>query len=103
MILEITIILLSIIVLGAKLYVQDWMSVLTFLFVLILCHYVFKTDNYISLGLAGIIVEIELDIVPDYDIQQCIYENLPFNTIKKSDYKTAFSSSFCSFLASKFP
>ena len=55
MILEITIILLSILVLGAKVYVQDWMSVLAFLFVLILCHYVFKTDNYISLGLAGII------------------------------------------------
>ena len=48
----------------------------------------------VSFGLAGIIVEIELDIVPDYDIQQCIYENLPFNTIKKSDYKTAFSSAY---------
>ena len=37
------------------------------------------------------IVEIELDIVQDYDIQQCIYEDLPLNTIDKSDYKTAFS------------
>ena len=45
-------------------------------------------------GLTGVIVEIELDIVQDYDIQQCIYEDLPLNTIDKSDYKTAFSSAY---------
>ena len=55
MILETTIIILSILILGSKVYVQDWISVLTFLFVSSLCHYVFKTDNYITLGLAGII------------------------------------------------
>ena len=48
----------------------------------------------VSFGLTGVIVEIELDIVQDYDIQQCIYEDLPLNTIDKSDYKTAFSSAY---------
>ena len=52
---ETLIIIISVFVLWTQTYLQDWKSVILFLFVISLCHYVLKTPVYVAFGIAGIL------------------------------------------------
>ena len=52
---ETLIIIISVFVLWTQTYLQDWKSVILFLFVISLCHYVLKTPIYVAFGIAGIL------------------------------------------------
>ena len=52
---ELLIIIICICILATQVYIQDWMSVIIFITILSLCHYVMKLDTYIAFGLAGIL------------------------------------------------
>ena len=55
MVIETLIILISVCVLWTQTFMQDWKSVILFLFVLSLCHYVLKTPVYVAFRNAGIL------------------------------------------------
>ena len=52
---ELLIIIICICILATQVYIQDWRSVIIFITILSLCHYVMKLDTYIAFGLAGIL------------------------------------------------
>ena len=52
---ETLIIIISVFVLWTQTYLQDWKSVILFLFVISLCHYILKTPVYVAFGIAGIL------------------------------------------------
>ena len=53
--LEPWIVIVSLCVLFAETYMQDWKSVIIYLAVVSLCHYVLKAPMYLSFGAAGIL------------------------------------------------
>ena len=55
LVIETLIIIISVFVLWTQTYLQDWKSVILFLFVISLCHYVLKTPVYVAFGIAGIL------------------------------------------------
>jgi xylitol oxidase len=48
----------------------------------------------VSFGLVGVVVEIELDISPAFDIQQCIYTDLPSEVLLRNDFERAVSTAY---------
>jgi len=52
------IIIISLCVLTTEIYMQDWLSVILYFFILCLCHYVLKIELYVSFGIAGICASV---------------------------------------------